>query len=172
MGADGGICWVYLNKPFDENREKLRKLLPWHLIIWDKYYDDPGWEGMGNDLFRNEIPGGVLEATYGSFQGQSLMELNEIIYSIDEIIADWGSDEVTLAELLECAKVNPAMGYNPETWAPYHYKAFNEMLLESFEYQDFDKYEVLKMTVGQWRDAVKECCLNGQISVCHVETWT
>lgn len=172
MGADGGICWVYLAKPIDENREKLRSLLPWRLITWDEYYDNPGWEGMGNDLFLDEIPTGVLEATYGSFQGQSLMELGEIIGSIDEIIADWGSDEVTLAELLECAKSKSEIGYNQETWTPYNYKAFNEMLLESFQYGSYEQENILKMTVGEWGNAVKSCCQDGEINVSWVETWT
>lgn len=170
MGADGGICWVRLKEPYEENAEKLRHIMPWRMMWWDKYYDDFDVEGMGHDLFLDHIPDNTAVCTYGTGQDTSLMDLQNVLDDYEGILEDWGSGDVTLADLLEVAKDKK----DPQQW-PDYYKSFADMLLESFQYGTFHQEHVLAMTVNEWFEAVKSCCVfhsDGRVIVGWVETWT
>lgn len=181
MGCEGGICWVLLKEPSRENREKLHKLLPWDMLSWDKYHDYvDGCDDMGHNLFIDEIPTGTCYSTWDSRKnGPSLMELNDVLDCQHSIEEDWGSGEVTLAQLLEVAKdTKDRHHYNSMwNWSSYHYRTFNEMLLDSYEYGSCDETgeNILKMTLDEWCAAVRSCCAthkNGQLVIGWVETWT
>lgn len=183
MGCEGGICWVLLAEPVRENQEKLRQLLPWHMLTWDKYHNYvDGCDDMGHNLFMDEIPGNSLSATWDSrSDGPALCDLNYILRCQEYIEEDWGGGEVTLAMLLEVAKDTKDRSHYDSLWSwpSYNYRTFNEMLLQSYEYGIYEgekDVNILKMSLSEWCDAVRSCCQtykkNTDVVCERIETWT
>jgi len=179
MGADGGICWVYLNEPIDENAQKLRKLLPWQMLTWEKYYDDPGWgDGVGHDYFLDEIPDNALESTYGTSQDFCVEMLYEFSYEVPALIEE-GLGDFTLGELADLTIFDISVMGEPK----YNISQFQHLLIDSFKrviQSDIENpwnpsAHIQHMTVKDWYEQVKACCKigkDGTICTASVETWT
>lgn len=178
MGADGGICWVYLNKP--EYQEKLLKILPWRLLTWDRYYDYIN-EHAGHDHFMHEIPPNTVSATYGTSQDVSLKDLYFVLGDFQFYIEEWGTDLLTLQEILEIGltKVQEKRKSH-STWYYGDLNSIEKILVASYEYNILGEngQNILSMTFKDWKDQLIDCCKLSHnqhgtyISVGSVETWT